>query len=79
MRAATSVSDSGREVILIESSDDDHAANGVEMQQTSKGSSGTANGPRGCNQDRDGGEGFSSQDVACLEFDDVESEDEFEV
>ncbi|CAO3564817.1 unnamed protein product [Mortierella alpina] len=79
VRAATSVSDSAREVILIESSDDDHAADVVEMQQASKGSNSTANRPRGCNQDRDGGEGFSSQDVACLEFDDVESEDEFEV
>ncbi|KAF9291169.1 hypothetical protein BGZ68_004874 [Mortierella alpina] len=78
VRARTSVIDSGHEVILIESSDEDRATDDAEAQQIVKGSS-TANGPRGCNQGRDIGEGFSSQDVACLEFDDVEGEDEFEL
>ncbi|KAF9941318.1 hypothetical protein BGZ67_005369 [Mortierella alpina] len=76
VRAGTSIIDSGHEVILIESSDDDCAADGAEARQVVKGNS-TANGPRECHQERDVGEEFSSQDVACLEFDDVEGEDEF--
>ncbi|KAF9955668.1 hypothetical protein BGZ72_003518 [Mortierella alpina] len=76
VRAGTSVIECGYEVILIESSDDDRPRDGAATQRTVKGNS-AANGPRGCNQEIDTGECFSSQDVACLEFDDVEGEDDF--
>ncbi|KAF9571480.1 hypothetical protein EC968_000511 [Mortierella alpina] len=68
-RAGSSIMDSGREVILIESSDDDRVADGVDKSTA-------ANGVRGCSQEM-GVREFSSQDVACLEFDDVEDEDGF--